>query len=149
MAAETCMFSLHSEICNNKRNKNNIYFQAGIYIRVCSVEEEIRLLRHVLNCPGIGEWGAHVIHFSDTWYEIFRFNYWLLCRFTNTSFNRTYQQAERFYNMLAVFLSSSILSPPTFLIDFGQEFLLAEAEKIKKEILAKSKPKPKEVSGIS
>eukprot|EP00026_Physarum_polycephalum_P008347 Phypoly_transcript_08429.p1 GENE.Phypoly_transcript_08429~~Phypoly_transcript_08429.p1 ORF type:complete len:493 (-),score=73.35 Phypoly_transcript_08429:40-1326(-) len=84
---------------------------AGVYLRVCSPKDEIRLLRHVLNCPGIGEWGSHVIYFSDEW---------------------NYKQAEHFCNMLTFFLSPSPVSPPNFLTDFGQEILLLEAEKTKK-----------------
>ncbi len=45
-----------------------IIIKVGIYLYVASPRDHVRLLHHVLNCPGIGTWGSHFIHFSENWY---------------------------------------------------------------------------------
>ena len=105
------------------------------------MQDEIRLLQHVLNCPGIGEWGSHVIYFSDEWFVLlssspFYLPFPPLWLYSLLPHARNYKQAEHFYNMLTKFLSPWPISPPNFLTDFGQEALISEAEKTKQILLS-------------
>lgn len=75
----------------------------GIYLEIASHSDYIRLLHHILNCPGIGKWGANFVRFPTQW---------------------DYTQASHFIDMLSVFLSPSPLAPSVLLDDEVDDFVV-------------------------